>query len=93
MKLNSNDIIVCRRNYNSDKELFDAIGDIINHLTKNQEECLVYADEIGSGIYVIRHAHDNRYNDYGDVRFMIVTSKEEDEILARREEANEEELI
>ena len=39
MKLNSNDIIVCRRNYNSDKELFDAIGDIINHLTKNKLGC------------------------------------------------------
>ena len=72
MKLKSNEVVICRDNYGSDEEMFNAIGDIIKHLTRNEEECFVYADDVGCGIYTIQHTHDNRYDDYGDVRFMLV---------------------
>lgn len=93
MRLESNKIVVAKDNYNSEQEMFNAIGDIIKHLTRNQEECFVYAADVDYGIYVIAHAHNNGDEDLGDNRFMLVTPDEEDEILARREETNEEELI
>lgn len=86
MRLESNKIVIVRDNYNSEEEMFNAIGDIIKHLTRNQEECFIYADDIGLGIYIIEHAHHNTNEDWGDNRFMLVTSDEEDEILQRREE-------
>ena len=47
MKLNSNEVVVCRRNYNSDKELFDALGDItIDRLAFNDNCSLSGAGNI-----------------------------------------------
>lgn len=92
MKLEENKIVVCKSNYDSEQEMFNAIGDIIKHLTRNNEECLVYADDVGIGVYVIEHVHDNsKTEDWGTDRFMLVTSEEEDEILAKRDEQEEEE--
>lgn len=90
-KLVCNKIVVSRDSYNSEKDMFNAIGELINHLTRNGEECLVYADDINCGIYVIAHAHDNATEDWGENRFMLVTSDEEDEILQKRKEEAEEE--
>lgn len=86
----SNRIEIVRDNYESEQEMFNAIGDIIKHLTRNQEECFVYADDVGYGVYVIVHVHNNRDADWGGSRLMLVTSDEEDEILQRREEAGKE---
>lgn len=89
----SNKIVIAVDNYENEQEMFNAIGDIIKHLTRNQEECFVYADDIECGVYVIAHTHSNRDIDWGGSRFMLVTSGEEDEILQRREEANKEESV
>lgn len=90
-KLVYNKIVISRGNYNSEEEMFNAIGDIIKHLTKNDEECFVYADDISFGIYVIAHTHHNTTEDWEENRFMLVTSEEEDEILQRRKEESEDE--
>lgn len=84
---NSGELIFDSSNYES-KELFWAtISEQLKILTNEGYEVLVSAEELALGIYRLQYAHDpySSEDDWGCHRFMLVTSEEEDDILAARD--------
>lgn len=83
-KLKTDQIVISFDNYENKEELWKDLGRQICILTKNEEAIYIRDDD--DGMYVLEHVHDNSKGDmdWGDVRFMLVTSDEEDTILAMR---------
>lgn len=90
MLLNNNctgEITFDKQSYKSEEEMWAAVAQQLKILTQNDYEVYFRADEPSMGIYQLSFAHDphSQEDDWGCVRFMLVTSEEEDDILFRRD--------
>lgn len=76
-----------KESYKSEEEMWVAVAQQLKILTRNDYEVYFRADEPNMGIYQLFFAHDphSEDDDWGYMRFMLVTSEEEDDILFRRD--------
>lgn len=87
-----NEIVLCKDNYNTEKEFKEAIANQLQLLFDNNYEVLVSRED-GFAV-IMEFTHDHRSDDWGTDRFMLVTADEEADILYDREketDASEEE--
>lgn len=72
-----------RSKYKSDEEFKLAIATLLLQLTKNEYEVLFRYEDCG--IYIVDYCYDSYIPGLGADRYMLVTSEEESELLAKRE--------
>lgn len=75
--------------YNTEEEFYIAFSKQLELLT--EQDYIVLVRYEGGDIYVISYCYDNMHEDYGADRFMLVSSDEEDEVLALRQAQDERE--
>ena len=80
-------IVFDKESYKNEEEMWAAVAQQLKILTENDYEVYFRAEDANIGIYQLDFAHDpsSGEDDWGCSRFMLVTSKEEGELLSKRD--------